>query len=128
LDTNVLVYAAERISAKALRAQALLMDNPVVSVQVLNEFARVLTRKAGKSIEEAAVALQPIKLAAEVVSLTLQTHERALDISRKYNFAIFDANIIAAAELAGCDVLYSEDMTHGQRIGGVTIVNPFMVA
>lgn len=126
LDTNVLVYATERSSTKALRANELIMGKAVISVQVLNEFTRVLMRKAGKTVEEVKLALAPIKLGAEVFPLTRETHELALEIVRRHNFAIFDANIVAAAELAGCDVLYTEDLNEGQRIGRVTICNPFM--
>jgi predicted nucleic acid-binding protein len=126
LDTNVLLYATERISDKALRANELIMGRAVVSVQVLNEFARVLVRKVGKTIAEVQIALVPIKLGSEIAPLTIETHELALEIARRYKLAIFDANIIAAAELSGCDVLYTEDLSHGQRIGRVAIVNPFM--
>jgi predicted nucleic acid-binding protein len=126
LDTNVLVYATERISTKALRANDLIAGQPVVSVQVLNEFTRILVRKANKTIDEVRLALAPIKIGAEIVPVTLETHELALEIVRKHQFAIFDANIIAAAELAGCDVLYTEDLSDGQRIGKVTIRNPFV--
>ena len=38
---------------------------------------------------------------------------------------MYDALIVAAAELAGCDVLYTEDLNHGQRIGRVVVRNPF---
>ena len=33
--------------------------------------------------------------------------------------------IVAAAELAGCPVLYTEDMNAGFVTGGLTLVNPF---
>jgi predicted nucleic acid-binding protein len=125
LDTNILVYATERISDKALRANELIIGRAVVSVQVLNEFTRVFVRKIGKSIAEVQFALAPIKLAAEIVPITIETHELALEIARKHKLAIFDANILAAAELSGCDILYTEDLSHGQKIGRVSIVNPF---
>ena len=62
----------------------------------------------------------------DVVPLTLEGHVRAVEISKTHLVSIYDANIIAAAELAGCDTLYTEDLNHGQRIGSVTIRNPFM--
>jgi predicted nucleic acid-binding protein len=34
--------------------------------------------------------------------------------------------IVQAAESAGCEVLYSEDLSHGQEYGGVLVVNPFL--
>jgi predicted nucleic acid-binding protein len=36
--------------------------------------------------------------------------------------------IVAAAQLAECTVLYTEDMQHGQGIDGQTIRNPFREA
>jgi len=33
--------------------------------------------------------------------------------------------VIAAAELAGAAVVYSEDLNSGQRYGNVTVLNPF---
>ena len=34
--------------------------------------------------------------------------------------------IVVAAQTARCEILYSEDMPHGQSMNGVTIDNPFM--
>jgi predicted nucleic acid-binding protein len=33
--------------------------------------------------------------------------------------------LLAAAQKANCTSFFSEDMQHGQRIGGLTIRNPF---
>ena len=46
---------------------------------------------------------------------------------KEYDAALqfFDALIIAGAERANCDTVYSEDMTDGERYGNVTVVNPF---
>jgi predicted nucleic acid-binding protein len=32
---------------------------------------------------------------------------------------------IAAARALGCRILYSEDMSHGREVEGITIVDPF---
>ena len=37
----------------------------------------------------------------------------------------WDALIIAAAEAASCEIVWSEDMNDGQVYGGVTVRNPF---
>jgi predicted nucleic acid-binding protein len=40
---------------------------------------------------------------------------------------VYDALILAAATLAECDVLYSEDLQNGQRIKGkLRVTNPFV--
>jgi predicted nucleic acid-binding protein len=33
--------------------------------------------------------------------------------------------IIAAARALGCPELYTEDMSHGQKVEGILIINPF---
>ena len=49
-DTNVLLYLLSKDAAKADLAEALLATGGVVSVQVLNEFASVATRKLAMTI------------------------------------------------------------------------------
>ncbi|MHB8885653.1 MAG: PIN domain-containing protein [Methylovirgula sp.] len=62
---------------------------------------------------------------SEVAPLSLQTHERGLDLVERFKFSIYDAMIIAAAQLANCTTLYSEDFQHGQIIDGLAICDPF---
>ncbi len=128
LDSNVLLYAVRIDDPKSERALALIRSGAaVISSQVLNEFVNVGSKKYKMRPQEVFGALLPIKNVCTVVSLTLETHERAAQIFCETNFGIYDACIVAAAELAGCDILYSEDMNHDQRIGRVTIHNPFKV-
>jgi predicted nucleic acid-binding protein len=35
------------------------------------------------------------------------------------------STVIAAAIALGCDRLYTEDLTDGQSVDGLTVVNPF---
>lgn len=51
----------------------------------------------------------------------------ALDLKSRYGFSYWDAAILAAALAQGCGQLYSEDMSHGQIIEGLRIVDPFRV-
>jgi len=53
-------------------------------------------------------------------------YRRALEIKPRYGYSFYDSLIIAAALTAGCRRVYSEDLQHGQRIGQLTIVNPFL--
>lgn len=34
--------------------------------------------------------------------------------------------MVQPAAIAGCEVLYSEDLSHGQEYQGVVVVNPFI--
>jgi predicted nucleic acid-binding protein len=45
---------------------------------------------------------------------------------RFHGFSFWDALVLRMAKQAGCRVLLSEDMQHGQEIDGVKIVNPFL--
>lgn len=49
----------------------------------------------------------------------------ALDLKSRYGFAYWDAAILAAALAQGCGLLYSEDLSHGQIVEGLRIVDPF---
>ena len=125
-DTNVLIYAFGKGDLRNQTARDLLGDGGVTGVQVLNEFVAIARRKLGFSWEEVSEALAAIRvLCPSVTSLTVETHERALEIAQRYGYQIFDALVIAAALDAGSSVLYTEDMQAGQRIETLTIRNPF---
>ena len=49
----------------------------------------------------------------------------ALEIKAAHGFSYWDSAIIAAARALGCRILYSEDMSHGREVEGITIVDPF---
>ncbi len=124
-DTNVLLYLLSADALKADRAEELLASGGIVSVQVLNEFAAVTSRKLAMSHSEIRDALAPIRTICEVEPLTIESHDRALEIAERYGFSIYDATIVAAALNAGCEILYSEDLQDGQVIEKLTIRNPF---
>jgi predicted nucleic acid-binding protein len=126
VDTNVLVYLAQGDVKKAERVEQLLGLEPVVSVQVLNELANVLRRKAAFSWSETRGFLAIVQDLTQVVPLTLKTHDLGLAIAERFMLSIYDAMIIAAAQTAECNVLWSEDMQHGLRLeNGPEIRNPF---
>jgi predicted nucleic acid-binding protein len=126
-DTNVLLYLLSDDTTKADRAEALLAGGGVISVQVLNEFAAVALGKKAVDFSELKEILSVIRIACEVKSLDIETHELGLGIAERYRFSIYDSLIIAAALHARCSVLYSEDLHHGQTIEQMTIRNPFSV-
>ena len=132
LDTNILVYAfgAKKSTVPEPRiamAEQIVMLGGVVSIQVLNEFVQVCHRKADLSWVQILGSLEVIKdLCGRTIPLTIETHEAAVDLSRRHSFNIYDSLILAAAMQAGCTTLYTEDMQHGQTIGKLTIVNPFL--
>ena len=126
IDSNVLLYTLGHDARKLGKAKDLVNQRPVISVQTLNEFANVCRKKFKLEWADTSAGLETAKSLCDVVPLTIAGHERAVEIASLNRIGIFDANIIAAAELSGCNVLYTEDLNHGQKIGRVSIVNPFV--
>lgn len=127
-DTNILLYLLSEDAAKAERAEQLVGGGGIVSVQVLNEFTSVASRKLGMTIDEIREILETVRAVCAVEPLTVQTHDLALDFARRYGFHIYDAAIVASASIAGCGRLYSEDLQDGQVIDRrLTLCNPFRV-
>lgn len=125
LDTNVLLYLLSGDSAKADRAEALLIAGGFVSVQVLNEAISVCQRKLKLSWNEIDLLLQSIQAYCSVLAITPEVQRQAIAIAKRYQFSIYDANILSTALLNGCDRVYSEDMQSGFQLETLTIVNPF---
>jgi predicted nucleic acid-binding protein len=125
-DTNVLLYLLSSDESKADRAEQELSGGGVISVQVINEFASVATRKLGMSIAEVREVLGAIRAACTIVPLTEETHDFGLQIVEKSRLSLYDAMIVAAALLAECKTLLSEDLQHGQTLDGkLAVRNPF---
>ena len=125
-DTNVLVYIASGRTAKADRAERLVRDGGIISVQVLNEIANVARRKMRLSWPETRAFLSLMRGLLPVEPVTLKTHETGLALAERYRLSIYDGMIAAAALLAGCDRLWSEDMQDGLVIDGrLRIADPF---
>jgi predicted nucleic acid-binding protein len=131
-DTNVLLYAFTRQTGSPLdrrtdKAEEIMSSGGVLSVQVLNEFSDVASRKSKLSWEKIAELLQIIEaLCGRALPITAETHDTAVNISRLHGYRIYDSLILAAAIQAGCTTVYSEDMQHLQTIDKLTIVNPFL--
>jgi predicted nucleic acid-binding protein len=127
-DTNVLVYLLSEDAAKADRAEALIASGGVVSVQVLNEFASIASRKLAMQIAEIQEVLSTIRTVCTVVPLDVETHDLGLEVAERQRLSIYDAMIVAAAQRAGCRILYTEDLNPGQKIDRLTIRNPFVAS
>lgn len=60
-----------------------------------------------------------------VIGIDAALVEAAIQTSIQHRLSIWDAMVIEAATRAQAQVLYSEDLLHGQRFGSLTVVNPF---
>ena len=125
-DTSVLLYLLSEEAEKADRVEELLAQRGVISVQVLNEFTSVATRKLGLSFPEVREVLETVRTICSTQPLTVEHHDRGVEIAERYRFSFYDSIIVASALISGCKTLYSEDMQHKQVIDKqLTIFNPF---
>ena len=126
IDSNVILYLLSKDAKKADVAEAVLRAGGMISVQVLNEIANVAQRKIGMSWADTNQFLASIRSLCAVESLTVETHDRGRDVAERCGLSVYDAMIVAAALLAGCTVLYSEDMQDGLVVDKqLRVVNPF---
>ena len=127
LDSNVVIYTLDALDERRETALRLVSAGGVVSAQVLSETANVARRKLHFDYPAIANILAEISRSCEVLPISAETVRRALHIGERYGFSYFDALIIASARLAGCKILYSEDLQHKQVIDDeLVILNPFL--
>jgi predicted nucleic acid-binding protein len=133
VDTNILVYALDASAGvKHERARALVEGlwhsrGGVVSTQVLQELSVSVRKKAAHPLGfQATRELVSDYLAWHVVVNDGAAVLAALDIEERYKVPFWDALVIHAAQVAGAEVLYSEDLSDGQRYGDVRVVNPLV--
>ena len=132
LDTNVLIYSISTAGDQAdKREKALvLLDRTdcVLSVQVLQEFYVQATRPSRDGALTHHVAAGMIEALGRfrIQDNTVDVLQLALDIREKTGFSFWDCTIVAAAQISGCEQLYSEDLSSGRQINGVLVVNPFV--
>lgn len=126
-DTNILLYLLSEDNLKADRAETIIAAGGIISVQVLNEFASVASRKLRMSYAEIRDVLATVRAVCQTQALTVDTHDRGLDIAERFGFSLYDSMIISSALQCGCSVLYSEDMQHNQKIDAqLVVINPFL--
>lgn len=125
-DTNIAVYALDADPQRRARALAIMRQRPVISTQVVNEFISVLIGKKRVPRDAVNRFAHILLRRCEVVALTQQVVETAIDIGVRYRCSHWDALLVAAALLAGCDTLFFEDLQDGQIFEGcLTVKNPF---
>ena len=134
VDANVLVYADD-VSEPEKNARAAewldvlwASNRGRVSTQVLNDYYVTVTRKLvhGLSQGDARANVRRYQL-WQPWQIDHQTVETAWGIEARFGVHYWDALVVAAAQQSGCRYLLTEDLEHGQKIGAVSIVNPFNV-
>jgi predicted nucleic acid-binding protein len=133
VDTNILVYAHDRLAGpKHLQARQLVGElwnsgGGILSTQVLQEFSLNVRRKVKHplSMIEVRKAIEDY-LSWEIVVNDGASILEALEIEQRFQVSFWDALIIQAAESAGADVVYSEDLSHRQKYRSLQVINPFL--
>jgi len=133
VDTNVLVYARDpRDAMKRATASEWLRllwneERGRTSIQVLNEYYDVLTRKyrpavrredAWDDVRYYLSSWNPQPLDSEVI-------ECAHEVEARHHLTWWDCLVVAAAQVQHCVLLLSEDLQDGADYGGVIVRSPF---
>jgi len=130
LDTNILVYAVDKLdAAKQSRAMSIITEaistsDFMVSAQVLNEFSNVALLKLRLMTDEVQRFVAVFNR-MKVVPVEPIWTDRALAIKSQYGTQFFESLLLAAAEASRCDTILTEDLNDGQVYCGVRAVNPF---
>jgi predicted nucleic acid-binding protein len=130
VDTNVLLYEIDASEPKKQR-QAHSWINMLweesagaLSWQVLHEFYVNATKKLGSSASHARSVVE-LFTQWQPVDTTYALIQRGWYWTDTAQISYWDALILAAAERRGCQWLLSEDFQAGQKLGSITVVNPF---
>lgn len=80
------------------------------------------------SWDETNELLATLRRLVAVVPVTVETHERGLHVAERFRISVYDPMIVAAAAIAGSDILWTEDQQDGAVLDGVRVSNPFLPA
>jgi predicted nucleic acid-binding protein len=134
VDTNVLVYARDasepdkQPQAAAWIEQLWRTRTARLSFQVLQEYYATTTRKLrpGLTPEQARADIRDL-LAWRPVAVGTEMLEAGWTVEDRFGLSCWDALIVAAAKIAGCEYLLTEDLQHGAEFEGLRVVDPFRV-
>jgi len=130
VDTNVLIYAidqgdrAKHKSAREWRTFLWRSRRGRLSFQVLQELYAQGMRKSPSAKERLRDEIRDYAAWSPTVvdDLVLET---AFGVQDRYKLSFWDSLIVAAAKVAGCRYLLTEDLSTGQDFDGLVVVSPF---
>jgi len=129
IDTNILVYAMDnhdrdkQLTCRLKIKEAAENNLSVISTQVIQEFYVTATKKLGADplrVKDLIHSFQNF----EIITISTDMINEAIDCSILNRLSFWDSLIVTAAEQGKCQYLWTEDLTHGQLIRGVQVVNP----
>jgi len=129
VDTNVLVYLFDLDEPKKkVVAEKVFRDYQGIrlSTQVLQEFYVAVTRKLGRPMEpEQALSSIEHFAAYPVAIITQELVLKAVRRSIDSRISLWDGLIVETALAEHADVLVTEDLQDGWKIGPMRVWNPF---
>jgi predicted nucleic acid-binding protein len=133
VDSNVLVYWRDAADPEkqnlALKWLEFLWENRAgcLSFQVLQEFYVTVTAKLSPGLSPELARLNVRQLLAwKPVGADGRLMEEAWRLQDRFRLPWWDALIVAAAQIADCRYLLSEDFQEGMEFGNVKVVAPFL--
>lgn len=131
-DTNVLVYSRDTAEPEKHRKARAWMTHlwttrqGRLSYQVLQEFYVTVTEKLDPGFDRQRARQDVLSLASwRPVTIDARVLQAAWSVQDRYRLSWWDALIVAAAQVAGCAYLLTEDLQDDQILGTVRVVNPF---
>lgn len=130
VDTNVLFYTIDRLSAEKRAMATMVMQRMreldcVLTTQVLGEFLAAVRRKNKAAFSDATVLVEGWSRTSAVANTTPADLLNAAILADRYKLQFWDSLILAVARSADVSVMLTEDMQDGATIDGVRLLNPF---
>jgi len=126
IDSNIFLYAfSDKNISKQIISARIVKQNHTISTQVLNEVSNNMLKKLNFSNKEIEKFISSCYMQYNIVDFSKEIFIKASIVRDKYNISYYDSLILSSAITSKCDILYSEDMQHNQRIEDLTIINPF---
>ena len=114
--------------AAQLIREALTTQKGIISYQVVQEFFNVALRRFSQPMQpaEAEQYLRTVFHPLLGVHSSQVLYAEALHFHAQSGLSWYDSLIVSGALQARCDLLYIEDLQHGQRFGSLQVRNPFL--
>jgi predicted nucleic acid-binding protein len=135
LDTNIFIYSIDssaelkekRTVARNLVKTHIRKESGVISIQVIQEFFQVATRKIQTPISvEDAVEFMQYMASFQIVTPDFDMVVAAVRLHQKHSLSFWDALILQAAKAADCSQILTEDLQDGFCLDGLIVKNPFL--
>ena len=129
VDTNILIYSYSTTEIDKRKTSLDILSGPgvVLNTQVINEFIWVMQRKYAIDLKYLHQVVKNLYASYTIGIIDREVIEKALIITGKYGYSYWDSLILAYAIENQCDLVYTEDLQHGQVVEKkVKIINPFL--